>query len=217
MTIAVSELSRTSAAAAALVTLLSALQAMVRDDRTAPLHAEEDRADVEAAKGGDPQAYESLVRRHMRRTLSIAWGIVRNAHDAEDLTQEAFIRGFEKIGSFRSGEAFGPWIYRIVTNLALDSLRRGKRHPTEELSPELPSASRSDARSSESMAAQIDAAIESLPQMQGLVARLFLVEELAHGEIALITGLSEGTIRSHLSHARRKLQQMLGELREEES
>jgi RNA polymerase sigma-70 factor (ECF subfamily) len=175
---------------------------------------DDDRDAIEAAKRGDREAYEQLVRRYMKRALSISWGIVRNAHDAEDLTQEAFVRAFEKIGSFRSTERFGPWLFRIVTNLSLDLLRSAKRHPTEEVPATLRSADRTDGIPSETMAARIDAAIESLPEMQRLVARLFLVEELSHGEIAAITGLSDGTIRSHLSHARRKLQRELEDLRE---
>lgn len=176
--------------------------------------SEDDREAIEAAKRGDRDAYEQLVRRYMKRALSISWGIVRNAHDAEDLTQEAFVRGFQKIGSFRSTDHFGPWLFRIVTNLSLDLLRSAKRHPTEEVPATLRSADRTDGVTAETMAARIDAAIESLPEMQRLVARLFLVEELSHGEIAAITGLSDGTIRSHLSHARRKLQHELEDLRE---
>jgi len=64
-------------------------------------------------------------------------------------------------------------------------------------------------------ASRIDRAIESLPEMQRVVARLFIVEEFEHAEIAAMTGLAEGTVRSHLSHARKKLQEALKDLREE--
>lgn len=175
---------------------------------------------IERVRGGDAAAYAFLVSRYMKRTMSIAWGIVRNAHDAEDLTQEAFVRAFEKIGSFRAGEPFGPWVYRIVTNLALDVVKHRKRVRHEEVA-DVHATSRTDAAdviaASGQIARRIDAAIESLPEMQRLVARLSLVEELEHTEIAQITGLSEGTVRSHLSLARRKLRDMLQDIYREES
>ena len=75
---------------------------------------------IAAVKQGDNRPYDYLVSKYMKRVVSIAWGIVRNAYDAEDLAQEAFVKAFQTISRFRSGEPFGPWIYRIVTNLALD-------------------------------------------------------------------------------------------------
>lgn len=176
----------------------------------------EERIALEAVRNGNPDAYETLVDLHMRKAMSIAWGIVRNEHDAEDIVQEAFVKAFEKIGSMRSGETFAPWLFRIVTNLSLDQLRRQKRRPSEELSEHLPATSRTDATPVETLAQRIDAAILTLPEMQQLVARLHLIEELSHTEVAEITGLSEGTIRSHLFHARKKLQQLLVDVWEEQ-
>lgn len=174
-----------------------------------------DAALVERAKGGDSDAWGVLVRRYMRRALSVAWGIVRNAHDAEDITQEALVKAFRKIGSFRSGEAFGPWLLRIVTNLALDHYRASRRRAEESLDEAMPARERTGAVAIETIARRIDEAIEALPEMQRIVARLYLVEEMSHAEIATITELSEGTVRSHLSHARKKLQEMLRDVREE--
>jgi RNA polymerase sigma-70 factor (ECF subfamily) len=174
---------------------------------------------IERVRGGDSAAYAFLVTRYMKRAMSIAWGIVRNAHDAEDLTQEAFVRAFENIGSFRAGEPFGPWVYRIVTNLSLDLVKHRKRVRHEEFT-DVHATARRDAAdvlaASSEIAQRIDAAIDSLPEMQRLVARLSLVEQFDHGEIAAITGLSEGTVRSHLSLARRKLKDMLQDLYREE-
>jgi RNA polymerase sigma-70 factor (ECF subfamily) len=167
-----------------------------------------------AVRGGDRSAYDYLVRKYMRKALSISWGIVRDPHDAEDLTQEAFVRAFQKIGSVKTPEAFAPWLYRIVTNLSLDHLRRRKRHGTEAIPESYAAKDRSDALSGEVLARRIDAAMETLPDMQRVVARLFLVEQFSHAEIAVMVGLNEGTVRSHLSHARRKLQQALSDLYE---
>lgn len=170
---------------------------------------------ITAVKGGDAGSYDYLVSKYMRRVVSIAWGIVRNPHDAEDLAQEAFVKAFQTIGRFKSGEPFGPWIYRIVTNLALDMIKHRQRFRHEEITDAHP-ASRGDradlAASSNELARRIDAAIESLPEMQRIVARLYLVEHFEHAEIASMTGLSEGTVRSHLSLARAKLRDRLADL-----
>lgn len=174
-----------------------------------------ERRAVDLVKNGEGRAYDYLVSKYTRRVMSIAWGIVRNSHDAEDLAQEAFVKAYESIGRFRSGEPFGPWIYRIVTNLALDVLKHRGRVREEELNASAPAARRDDsdlgARMTE-IARRIDSAIESLPEMQRIVTRLHLVEEFEHGEIAAMTGLAEGTVRSHLSLARRKLREQLADL-----
>src|SRR5436853_6746550 len=82
---------------------------------------------IDAVKRGDASAYDYLVSKYMKRVVSIAWGIVRNAHDAEDLAQEAFVKAYQTIGRFKTGQPFGPWIYRIVTNLAPDVVKHGTR------------------------------------------------------------------------------------------
>jgi RNA polymerase sigma-70 factor (ECF subfamily) len=176
-----------------------------------------ERRAIDAVKRGDHAAYDYLTTKYMKRVVSIAWGIVRNAHDAEDLAQEAFVKAFQTMHRFKSGEPFGPWIYRIVTNLSLDVMKHRTRFRHEEVSDAQP-ASRRDradlAAATNEIASRIDSAIQSLPDQQRVVARLYLVEEFDHGEIAAMTGLTEGTVRSHLSLARRKLKEQLADLYE---
>lgn len=172
---------------------------------------------IEAVKEGRSEAYDYLMSKYMKRVVSIAWGLVRNAHDAEDLAQEAFVKAYETIKRFKSGEPFGPWIFRIVTNLSLDVLKHRRRVRHEELSEAEPAARRDSAdlpATAHELGARIDRAIEALPQMQRIVARLHLVEQFEHSEIAAMIGLSEGTVRSHLSLARGKLKQRLSDLYE---
>lgn len=170
---------------------------------------------IAAVKSGDAGSYDYLVSKYMKRVVSIAWSIVRNAHDAEDLAQDAFVKAFQTMGRFKTGEPFGPWIYRIVTNLALDLMKHRQRFRHEELADVHP-ASRTDAAdlatTTNEVGRRIDDAIESLPEMQRLVARLYLVEQFDHAEIAEMTALSEGTVRSHLSLARGKLRERLADL-----
>jgi RNA polymerase sigma factor (sigma-70 family) len=172
---------------------------------------------IEAVKSGRGDAYGYLVSKYTKRVVSIAWGLVRNAHDAEDLAQEAFVKAYETIGRFKTGEPFGPWIFRIVTNLSLDVLKHRRRVRQEELSETEPAARRDSAdlpAASHEIGSRIDTAIQSLPEMQRIVARLHLVEQFEHAEIARMIGLSEGTVRSHLSLARAKLKQRLSDLYE---
>jgi len=174
-----------------------------------------ERRAVEQVKRGDSGAYDYLVAKYTKRVVSIAWNIVRNAADAEDLAQEAFVKAFENIGRFRSNEPFGPWIYRIVTNLSLDVVKHRSRFRHEEVSADEPAARR-DATdvyaTANEIGNRIDRALDSLPEMQRIVARLSLVEGFDHAEIAKMMNVSEGTVRSHLSLARAKLRQQLADL-----
>ncbi len=185
------------------------------DDRTQTEADPIEQQAIAAVKKGDSGSYDYLVSKYMKRVVSIAWGIVRNADDAEDLAQEAFVKAFQTIERFKPGEPFGPWIYRIVTNLALDVLKHRQRFRHEELTDSHPAERATSAdlpAVSNELARRIDAAIESLPEMQRMVARLYLVEYFEHAEIAAMTGLTEGTVRSHLSLARAKLRDRLSDL-----
>jgi len=170
---------------------------------------------IAAVKDGDAGSYDYLVSKYMKRVVSIAWGIARNAADAEDLAQEAFVKAYQSIGRFKTGEPFGPWIYRIATNLGLDLIKHRKRFRHEEITEAAPAPRRDRAdlpTIANELGERIDRAIQSLPEMQRIVARLYLVEQFGHTEIASMTGLSEGTVRSHLSLARGKLKEKLADL-----
>jgi RNA polymerase sigma-70 factor (ECF subfamily) len=170
---------------------------------------------LRSIRNGSPSGYDYLVAKYMRRTMAICWSVVKNEADAEDLAQEAFVRAYQKIGAMKSDDAFAPWLFRIATNLCLDFLRRKGRFREEELEDTHASPMRSDGIPTEDVAAAIDRALASLPDMQRIVATLYLVEEFSHAEIAAMMKLNEGTVRSHLSLARRKLQVQLRDLFEE--
>lgn len=181
---------------------------------TGPIDPLEAQA-VAAVQRGDRDAYDYLVRSYLKRVASIAWNIVRNRDDADDLAQEAFVKAFTNIGRFQADQPFGPWIYRIVTNLALDVMKHRTKFRHEEITDAEPARDAANVRAeSNEIASRIDAALESLPENQRIVARLFLVEQFDHAEIAAMMGLSEGTVRSHLSIARGKLRQRLADLYE---
>src|SRR2546423_3454 len=144
----------------------------MQDEAATSIPASDDpleRRAIEAVKNGDVGPYEYLVSKYMKRVVSIAWGIVRNAADAEDLAQEAFVRAFQTMGRFKTGERFGPWIFRIVTNLSLDVMKHRTRFRHEEIGEEQPAARRDGADLATvtgELGRRIDEAIESLPEMQ---------------------------------------------------
>lgn len=181
-----------------------------------PLRDEEQEGAVVAAfRRGEVDSLAPLARLHMPRAISIAHSVVGNVSDAEDLAQEGFLRAWSRRGSFTRGDQFGPWLFRIVTNLALDLLKHRRRVKHEELSYE-DAGPRQDepdtmARSRE-IASRVTEALAELPAAQKTVATLFLVQGFEHAEIAQLLSLTEGTVRSHLSLARRKLQERLKEL-----
>ncbi len=176
-----------------------------------------ERDAIARVQAGDAGAYDYLVSRHLGRVVSLAFSLLRNTGDAEDLAQEAFVKAYQNIGRFRAGEPFGPWVCRIATNAALDLLKHRRKFRHEELADSAPAPRRDGAElpaMSREIAGRIDLALEALPEMQRIVARLHLIEELEHAEIAAMCGLSEGTVRSHLSLARKKLKETLADLYE---
>jgi RNA polymerase sigma-70 factor (ECF subfamily) len=155
---------------------------------------------VQACMRGESEAYRELLARYRKPTLALAYQMLGNAEDAEDIAQEAFIRVFEAIHGFRGQAAFSTWLYRIVTNLCLGQLRG--RHPVVPLDaigdPSCPeTASR---RVPETLVTR-----QVLAQMAPDLRAILLLREqgaLSYGEIATALGLPMGTVRSRLSKAR---------------
>src|SRR5579871_3159370 len=89
--------------------------------------AEEDRALIAKAQAGDAAAFRRLIERHQRRAFAIALALVRDENDARELVQDAFLRVFKGLGSFQGGSSFFTWLYRIITNLSIDLIRKPGR------------------------------------------------------------------------------------------
>src|SRR5215510_8092948 len=87
----------------------------------------EDRALVERVQAGDKEAFRQLVERHQRRAFSIAMSLVRDENDARELVQDAFLRVYKGLNSFQGGSSFFTWLYRIITNLSIDLIRKPGR------------------------------------------------------------------------------------------
>ena len=192
--------------------------------------AEEDRGYIVLAQKGDKAAFRFLVERHQRRAFAIAMGLVRDENDARELVQEAFLRVYRGLGAFQGGSSFFTWLYRIVTNLAIDLMRKPGRKDAElqdnqsnpEEEPEFPLVSRIDGADPldvmrrQEIAGRIQEALDALPPYHRGVILMREVEGLSYEEMAQAMGVSKGTIMSRLFHARQKLQRALADCYAEE-
>lgn len=158
---------------------------------------------------GDADAFTVLMRRHEDRVFAIALRMTGSRSDALDASQEAFIAAYRRLGSFRRDAAFSTWMYRIAVNAAHDLLRRRKRNLTDELSDREvsgPSASVED-----TAGLRIDIA-RALGELQDEHREAVLLHDLGgvpYEEIAALTGVALGTVKSRISRARRKLAELL--------
>ena len=187
--------------------------------------AEEDRALIAKAQAGNEEAFRALVERHQRRAFSIALSLVRDENDARELVQDAFLRVYKNLATFQGQSSFFTWLYRIITNLSIDLIRKpGRqveelsegRHDAEESSEvDFPFLSRidgadpSDVVRRGEIAERLQAALQALPDYHRGVIVMREVEGLSYEEMAQAMGVSKGTIMSRLFHARQKLQRAL--------
>src|SRR4051794_25808017 len=95
--------------------------------RKDPVEAGDETALVTSAQAGDEAAFAEIVKRHQRAVYRVAYGLTRNASDADDLAQETFVRAYQALGRFRAGEPLHPWLARIAVNLCYSLFRRRKR------------------------------------------------------------------------------------------
>jgi RNA polymerase sigma-70 factor (ECF subfamily) len=179
--------------------------------------AAQDALLVERVLRGDAEAYGQLVSKHMRRAFSIAYRILEQREDAEDVVQESFVRALERLGTLKRGRPFHPWFYRIVVNQALNLRRSRARRATEPLPAELSSTAPSPERHAEraSVRAQLRTALNALPERQRTIVQLSELEGMSSVEIAEVLDIADGTVRWHLHQARRTLRETLKALKEE--
>ena len=169
------------------------------------------------AKQGDAAAFEVLYHAHKRRVYSLCLRMIGDAAEAEDLTQEAFLQMFRKIGTFRGEAAFSTWLHRLTVNLVLMKLRK-KGLWTFSLDD--PGDDSEDSRPMEFGASDatltgsvdrltLERAVGALPPGYRIIFQLHDIEGFEHREIAGMIGCSVGNSKSQLHKARMKLREML--------
>lgn len=178
----------------------------------------QDRQLVDAVLANAPGAFERLVREHQALCWHISYRMVRHPEDARDLCQEAFLRVHQHLRQYRYESSLKSWIGRIAYNVAPRCLER--KHvvvfdlgegedgfdPIENLADGFDLET---AYAGRETAARLHQAIEALPPLQRTLLTLYHLDELSIDEIASITGLAGGTIKSHLFRTRLRLRQQL--------
>ncbi len=168
------------------------------------------------AAGERDQARErfgDLVAHQQRRAVRIAYHYLRDAHDADEAVQDAFVKVFTHIGSYREDYPFEVWFTRILVNGCLD-MRKARARRLRWVVPmpidtAAPGASVEQRLVSEARAGEIAGAVEQLPARQRLVFTLCHMAEQSTAEVSAALGLSEATVRVHLFRAVRKLRTLL--------
>ena len=197
---------------------------MIRSDRLAnrlqlvhslPLKGSDDAVIdlVRSAVAGDDRAFEALYRMTSGRVYAICLRMTADRDRAAELTQDVFVRAWERMDGFRGDSAFESWLHRIAVNVVLEDARSTNRRlsrvePREDLAVvESASASRSASRPDDRL--DLEAAIAALPPGMRRVFILHDVEGYRHEEISRMTGSAQGTLRAQLFRARRLLMEAL--------
>ncbi|MDD5087911.1 MAG: sigma-70 family RNA polymerase sigma factor [bacterium] len=169
---------------------------------------------VREFRGGNERAFNELVLRHRRNVQITIAGMIGNADEAEDITQEVFVRAYQSIGGFRGDSAFYTWLYRIAVNLSLNVLRQRKTRSFFGLEQVQQATSHRERPDEElertELSVHARAAIAELPEKQRAVFILRHFQRLPHAEIAKIMDRDEGTIKANYFQAVRKLRKTLG-------
>jgi RNA polymerase sigma-70 factor (ECF subfamily) len=166
--------------------------------------------DIALARGGDTAAFERLYRANVGRVYALCLRLVANAPRAEQLTQDAFVRAWEKLGSFRGEAPFGAWLRQLALHVVFADKRATARRlarvaPDDEQVERAAGTTRNPAERLD-----MERAIAVLPEGARTVFVLHDVEGYGHDEIGKLLGIAEGTSKAHLFKARARLKEVLG-------
>lgn len=175
-----------------------------------------DEADlIRRARGGDVDAYEALIRQYQPMAQRAAYLVIQNRADAEDVVQEAFVKAWFALDSFRTGAPFRPWLLRIVTNEAHDRQRAASRRSRLALKAAASLPPNSTEPSPETWSIEQERAdrviqeVNALPETDRLVVTYRYLLDLPSNEVAEIIGTPPGTVRSRLSRALKRLREQM--------
>jgi RNA polymerase sigma-70 factor (ECF subfamily) len=177
---------------------------------------------IERARSGDLESFNLLVARHERAVFAVAVRYMRSRERAEDVTQDVFLRAYRSLETFRNeaGEGFRTWLLRIAANRALDTLRAQARRPADSLDarlddeeqpwePEARDESALDFTMRDEVGRQLELALGQIHPDQRLAVVLSDIHGLPYEEIAEITGVALGTVKSRINRGRARLREVL--------
>ena len=178
---------------------------------------EEESAVIKRILEGDINAFELLMSAYEKNVYNLALRMCSNPEDAADMTQEAFIKAYNSLSSFRGDSKFSVWLYRIVSNVCLDFLRKQKRRPSVSLSVEdddgestelqIPDESNSPHKLLEQKLSReaLSRGLKELPEDQRQILILRELQGLSYDEISEVLNIEAGTVKSRIFRARKKL------------
>ena len=161
---------------------------------------------------GDREAFEELARRYLRPIHAVVASFLKEPADIEDAAQETFLRALDRIHTFDPDRPFAPWLYQIARNVARNRRKAMARRRTAALPPdelEAPGPGPGVELERQEIRRLVESALERLPDQQRTAFRLFDIEGYAAEEVGRLMGLTPGTVRSHVHHARRALRSQL--------
>ena len=168
---------------------------------------------VAQAKKGDADAFAFLVETYETSVYRLALRMCGNAHDAEEVAQEAFVAAWKGLPAFRGESKFSSWLYQLTTNAAIDFLRREKRHRAvtpidDEPEPAAPDTPQ-QVLEEEEVSRALQQALDALSPEHREIFLLRQMRQLSYEEIGRLLGLEPGTVKSRLSRAKKQLRQIL--------
>lgn len=177
---------------------------------------------ISCIRNGDHAAFRKLVTMYQQPAYRLAFRILGNEEEAKDSVQESFIKIWQKFGSFDPSREFIPWMYRIIVNTSTDRLRVIHRHtmiPIDLVSQNFETILQNDLTTSvnnQDLAILIKGLTGMLPEKQKIVFILRDIEGMTSGEVELITGMNETSVKSNLYHARKSVRERLFKILEKE-
>jgi RNA polymerase sigma factor (sigma-70 family) len=162
---------------------------------------------IEECRKGNSKAQFSLYNQYSKAMYNLAYRILNNREDAEDILQETFVDCFRKIDSFRSESTFGAWLKKILVNKCINHMKKKKIDLT--LCETLPALIYEEEAEVTYDTGKIFKGIEMLPDGYRIILTLYLLEGYDHSEISQILGISESTSKSQYSRAKEKLRNIL--------
>lgn len=168
---------------------------------------------IEASRQGDPDAFDTLIRRYQKMVHALAFRMTGSLSDAEDLSQETFIQAYQQLGTFRGDARFSSWLYRIAVNQCLNWKKKTERR--ERLQEAWSREDNTSPVENEIVSRQVQEALLKLQPKQRAAVVLTTYDGLSHAEAAKVLGCSETTVSWRLFAARAKLKRHLQKLRKE--
>ncbi len=173
---------------------------------------------IVSVRQGSHGAFRVLVETYMKQAYDVAYGILGNHDDADDVAQEAFVKVHRSIGKFRGESGFGTWLFRIVTNCALNRLKQRKRKQRREVDLALADHEMvsidAGTMTANDTRIYVERALHELPTLQRAVVMLRHMNGLSTRQVSRILDCSEGTVKTHLHRGLKKMREKLQFIRE---